>query len=146
MVAPLPAGAREEIVRAYVAGERCTDIAARYGITYGWIYRIAKDFGLHRPRAVPPPLPEDQLKRPDIRRWTKKHPEKRAAHRAVEYALKRGDLCRQACERCGSLNTHAHHDDYTKPLEVTWLCPTHHKARHAEMKALAEATPEGEQP
>lgn len=24
----------------------------------------------------------------------------------------------------------AHHDDYSKPLEVRWLCPSHHKLHH----------------
>ena len=26
-----------------------------------------------------------------------------------------------------------HHDDYTKPLEIMWLCLSHHAQRHAEL-------------
>jgi hypothetical protein len=32
---------------------------------------------------------------------------------------------------CGAHEAHAHHDDYTKPLKVRWLCPMHHAEVHA---------------
>ena len=32
-----------------------------------------------------------------------------------------------------------HHEDYTKPLEITWLCEQHHKEREAEIRQEAEA-------
>jgi hypothetical protein len=66
------------------------------------------------------------------RAWTLQNREKRAAHKAVEYATLRGDLVKQSCERCGA-DAHAHHDDYSKPLDVTWLCQLHHYARHEEI-------------
>lgn len=31
---------------------------------------------------------------------------------------------------CGSRNAQAHHDDYSRPLDVTWLCPSCHAAEH----------------
>jgi hypothetical protein len=31
---------------------------------------------------------------------------------------------------CGNAATHAHHDDYSKPLEVRWLCRAHHSEHH----------------
>lgn len=61
-----------------------------------------------------------------------------AAHNAVARALKAGALVKQPCERCGTTKqVQAHHDDYTKPLEVMWLCPVDHKVRHKELDALA---------
>jgi hypothetical protein len=59
------------------------------------------------------------------------------ARKTVENHLKIGDLIKQPCERCGNLNSHAHHENYDQPLIVVWLCPKHHKARHREMKEAA---------
>lgn len=61
--------------------------------------------------------------------------EKLKAHAAVDKAIRKGGLTRQPCERCERTDTHAHHEDYSKPLEVRWLCPPHHKERHKEILA-----------
>ena len=55
-----------------------------------------------------------------------KYPERRAARGKVNSSLRSGALTKQPCEVCGSTNVHAHHDDYSRPLDVRWLCPTHH--------------------
>lgn len=55
-----------------------------------------------------------------------------SAHNAVARALRSGILEKMPCLMCGCEKlVHAHHDDYSKPLEVMWLCVVHHKARHA---------------
>jgi hypothetical protein len=54
---------------------------------------------------------------------------KRRARALVQRAIARGDLAVSACERCGA-KAEAHHDDYSKPLEVRWLCPLHHRHHH----------------
>lgn len=64
------------------------------------------------------------------KRWIKKNPEKRRAHVMVGNALRSGKLIRQTCEICGDKKTHAHHEDYTKPLDVIWLCSKHHREVH----------------
>ena len=65
----------------------------------------------------------------------REHPEQSVAHVAVRNALKSGELVRQPCEVCGDPDSEAHHEDYSKPLEVRWLCKPHHreadKARRA---------------
>lgn len=54
------------------------------------------------------------------------------AHNAVARAIIRGRLQRKPCEMCGTTAfVAAHHDDYSKPLAVMWLCPIHHASRHA---------------
>lgn len=51
------------------------------------------------------------------------------ARNAVYRALKDGKIYRQPC-RCGADKVQAHHADYDKPLEVTWLCAWCHAAEH----------------
>lgn len=54
------------------------------------------------------------------------------ARQQVRNAIRRGDLLPSACEVCGEITVHAHHDDYSKPLDVRWLCPAHHHEHHAK--------------
>lgn len=62
--------------------------------------------------------------------WKERNREKYLAHKAVENALKAGKLIRGKCE-CGcDRKPQAHHEDYSKPLEVRWLCQQSHKALH----------------
>lgn len=46
--------------------------------------------------------------------------------------LRRGKIKKQPCEVCGSDNSQAHHEDYSKPLEVKWLCRIHHLEIHSQ--------------
>ncbi len=57
-------------------------------------------------------------------------PEKIAARQAVKIALASGRLKRQPCEVCGATKSQSHHDDYSKPIEVRWLCVKCHTAHH----------------
>ena len=53
------------------------------------------------------------------------------ARRLVKGAVARGEMLRpDVCEGCGRTDrTEAHHEDYTMPLEVRWLCrPCHRRA------------------
>lgn len=54
------------------------------------------------------------------------------AHAAVSTAIYNGTLIRQPCEVCGKDQTDAHHDDYAKPLDVRWLCRSHHRLHHSK--------------
>ncbi len=59
---------------------------------------------------------------------------KRAANIIVNNAIHDGRLIRQSCEQCNSNEcVHGHHEDYTKPLDVIWLCPPCHGKRHREI-------------
>lgn len=44
---------------------------------------------------------------------------------------RRGKLKQEPCTKCGDLNSQMHHHDYTKPLEIEWLCRRCHLAAHA---------------
>jgi len=58
--------------------------------------------------------------------WKLNYPERNKAHTAVHRALKNGTLFQLPCEVCNSLDSEAHHDDYSKPLEVRWMCHKDH--------------------
>jgi hypothetical protein len=67
-----------------------------------------------------------------------------AAHEAVHRALKRGVLVRpDACSLCDGEEyaIHAHHDDYTRALDVIWLCAPCHKLCHALHNADRKVLP-----
>ena len=71
----------------------------------------------------------------DTRSYRARNPVKWAAHIMVNNRVKNGTLSKpDCCEECGSneLGIHGHHDDYAKPLDVRWLCPSCHKAWHKE--------------
>ena len=66
------------------------------------------------------------------KKWDLENPEKKKAHMAVKNALRSGRMHRHPCCICGN-KAHAHHEDYSKPLEVIWLCPKHHGERHVQI-------------
>jgi hypothetical protein len=66
-------------------------------------------------------------------RW----PDKRQAHCIVNNAIRSGRLVKpDACQECGlGGRVHGHHPDYSKPLEVMWLCPQCHGRQHRKKTA-----------
>ena len=60
------------------------------------------------------------------------NPEKRAAHLALGRAVRDKKIGKLPCAFCrADDNLEAHHHDYTKPLDVTWLCRPCHRRFHA---------------
>jgi ribosomal protein S27AE len=72
-----------------------------------------------------------------IRSYRQKYPQKYLAHRVAWNAIRTGVLKRKPCEVCGSNNVQAHHDDYSKPLSVRWLCKADHMRHHREFRESA---------
>jgi hypothetical protein len=48
--------------------------------------------------------------------------------------IKSRKLIRKPCEVRKEIKVQAHHDDYTKPLDVRWLCNKHHAEHHKNEK------------
>ena len=55
------------------------------------------------------------------------HPLEHKCRCTLARAVKGGILKRGCCEFCGDPKTEAHHEDYSKPLQVRWLCSKHHR-------------------
>lgn len=68
-----------------------------------------------------------------------KNPEKISARTAVNHAVTSGKLIRQPCLRCSAAKAEAHHLDYSKPLEVEWLCHRCHRAEHGRLISVQPA-------
>lgn len=67
--------------------------------------------------------------------YKRTNPDKYTAHRIVALARDSGLLKAKPCEVCGAqYGIHAHHEDYSKPLDVKWLCVKHHGEHHARMR------------
>lgn len=72
-----------------------------------------------------------------MREWRKSHPltaEQRRKDNCRSYSgiyKKRGHLVPKPCQNCGSKEVEMHHEDYDRPLDVTWLCRPCHLALHA---------------
>jgi len=54
------------------------------------------------------------------------------ANNAVVNAVRDGRLHRQPCAVCGESHVEGHHPDYSRPLDVVWLCVKHHNQLHTE--------------
>lgn len=91
-----------------------------------------RDYNIAHPnyRREKVPLTPEEIKERQIRRalnYNGKYPARKAAARAVRLALESGRLLKpKYCQFCKSTKIGAHHEDYTKPLEVIWVCAKHH--------------------
>jgi hypothetical protein len=67
-----------------------------------------------------------------MRRWHREHPEARQAQNMLNHAVRTGTIVRPlTCSACGAnRKLHAHHADYSKPLDVVWLCVGCHRKLH----------------
>lgn len=68
-----------------------------------------------------------------IKPYDRTHRKQKRAKDTLKYHIKNGDIERpKGCEYCkdDTYILHGHHEDYSKPLEVIWLCPMCHKRLH----------------
>lgn len=65
--------------------------------------------------------------------YKEKYPTKTKARYLLNNAVRDGRLVRLPCQECGKKRSYGHHPDYSKPLEVVWLCAVHHSAEHRKM-------------
>lgn len=72
-------------------------------------------------------------------RWAKKNMAKVLVAQKLRYEVEVGAIERGTiCERCGEPAVHGHHHDYSKPLEVEWLCARcHSRAHHKRFDSAA---------
>jgi hypothetical protein len=64
-------------------------------------------------------------------------PRKYEVYNIVAKAVKLGAIESSPCTECGEEKVDAHHVDYSKPLDVIWLCKQHHLKVHTEHRVYA---------
>ena len=75
-----------------------------------------------------------------VKKYNKKYPERYKAVHQLNRAIRTGKLERKPCIVCENPKSQGHHQDYSKPLEVIWLCAKHHKAVHNNIKVGSNKT------
>ncbi len=73
-----------------------------------------------------------ESKKARLRRYRAENRLANQAHDLLQNARQRGEATApDHCERCGKAgDLQGHHDDYTKPLDVAWICARCHGAEH----------------
>lgn len=77
--------------------------------------------------------PERKAQQARLRRKYWRMPHKRfkeQARRKLQLAVQHGKIIRGPCSQCGAPKSEGHHEDYSKPFEVQWLCRPCHRALH----------------
>lgn len=77
---------------------------------------------MRRTRPAYKDLPEEEKRRSRTRSY-------------LRVMIRRGKVRRETCAVCGAAEAEAHHRDYSRPLDVQWLCRKHHKNLHKLQKA-----------
>lgn len=74
------------------------------------------------------------------RKYSKLYREKVSARLALIQAVRLGRVSRpEKCQRCGeNKKPDGHHNDYSKPFEVEWLCKGCHAEVHKSIRALKQ--------
>jgi hypothetical protein len=111
-----------------------------------WRERYAADPSKKRAAAIRYYADHREQAYSSAKRWNASHPERAnqsaQASRIVQVAIRDGVLTRpDTCESCGVSGgkIEAAHSDYSRPLDVRWLCRScHRRWDHAEPKTLKE--------
>ena len=74
-----------------------------------------------------------ELRKKYVEKYRQEHPERVAIYLRVKRAIKSGKIIKpKCCSICGKeCKTVAHHYDYSKPLDVIFVCQSCHKRIHA---------------
>jgi hypothetical protein len=127
----LTASEHEEIERLYLRGISVSVIKKQFNVSKQTIYYSLHKTGGKTRVAPLPRMPRNGRYRGSL-------------ECIVQKAINVGYLMPRPCEVCGTFTfdnrgrrkVHAHHPDYSKPLEVMWLCHLHHVEWHRYNKAL----------
>lgn len=112
-----------EAIKLYKSGLSLRDIGDFYGVSRQRIHQIFKICGV---KFRPPGLQYMKTEAKNTR-----HIFGKAIRKGLVEKKLRCELCKKVpVNKNGKSGIHAHHEDYNKPLDVIWLCPTCHQVWH----------------
>jgi len=91
-------------------------------------YEYYRDYEMRRSK-----LPHrKELNRKKVIQYRALYPERMAIYSAIARAIEKGTLIKpEQCQECGKGGRiEGHHADYSKPLDVEWLCSRCHRLKH----------------
>lgn len=103
---------------------------AKQDVRQNYVDHLARHQDYERRRSSTPERKKQRSEYQKARR--SKYPEKERAHGTVAKAVASGKLVPNPCEICGDTSVQAHHDDYSRPTDVRWLCFRHHREVHGQ--------------
>ncbi len=129
---------------------QCLLSAARYianrraGIRIERVDETSSEYRDHRSRlrkqwCAEHPERFRELRNRSNKAFRDKYPERYSAQQAVKWAVKTGKLFRpERCQLCWKqCKPHGHHPDYSKRLDVVWLCVICHSASEGKLKNIS---------
>ena len=118
--------------------EKCTEATKRWRINNPENYKASIRKSKLKYKANGTWISGD--KAAQIRRNKERYPEKWRATYLLNQAVKKGNIVRpKKCHSCNEIPNkgciHGHHKDYSKPLEVVWVCCKCHLLLHRKKVA-----------
>jgi hypothetical protein len=68
------------------------------------------------------------------KKWEENNRGKIRAYNYLHRVIKSGKMVKEPCRVCGSPFVQMHHEDYSKPLNVMFLCTKHHHELHVRKR------------
>jgi hypothetical protein len=95
-----------------------------------WARKYMREYGKKYYDSHPKRYDDKYVER--ILKWKQEHPDGVIAQNKLHGAIRYGKMVKpEICENCGlKKKLSAHHEDYSKPLDVNWLCYSCHKLKH----------------
>ena len=97
-------------------------------------YKKNKEYVDEKKREYRKDNPEIYLK--ILRRNRAKNPEGDRARHILNYHVEKGKItkpCECEIDGCDRIDVQAHHEDYSEPLNVAWVCAKHHHEIHRKV-------------
>lgn len=124
---PIRATGRNPLCKCGVIKERIND-------SYCSACTTIKKRELRQKRALDPDFQKKEREKANkIYQENYQHRLKRICREATHRRISSGKLIKEPCEVCGDIKVEAHHDDYTQPMKVRWLCKKHHVEHHKNL-------------